>query len=178
MKPAKLYEAGESMKDRREAKNVSAVGSNHLEGMHRALQERTRDGPQSEQNCIALITAAMVGDTAAAAELLNQGAEVDSRDQNGRTPLIEAAFGGHHEMVALLLERGAMVNAMDADGWTALMEASSKGRTDMVRLLLNFNADPTAVGDNGWTAIKLAARGNCKLVKVLRKACQARATTV
>lgn len=157
---------------------MSAVGSNHIEGMQRALKERTRDGPQSEQISTALITAAMVGDRLTVSELLNQGAGVDSRDHNGRTPLIEAAFGGHNEMVALLIERGAVVNAIDADGWTALMEAASKGRTDMVQLLLNYNADPTAIGDSGWTALKLAARGNNRLVKLLRRACQGRVTTV
>ena len=153
-----------------------AVGRNHVEAMQGALA-RIPSGDRSEEISAALITAAMVGDTMAAAELLNRGAQVDSSDHNGRTPLIEAAFGGHHETVALLLERGAVVNARDADGWTALMEAASKGRTEMVRLLLSYDADPTAIGNNGWTALKLAARGNSKLANVLRKAQFAKCTS-
>ncbi len=146
-----------------------AVGKHHVEAMQGAL-ERTPTGAQSEEISAALITAAMIGDTLAAGELLDRGAQVDSSDHNGRTPLIEAAFGGHRETVALLLERGAVVNARDADGWTALMEAASKGRTEMVRLLLSYDADATAIGNNGWTALRLAAKGNTKLITVLRAA--------
>ena len=146
-----------------------AIGRNHVEAMQQALERHTTGAPP-EGISAGLITAAMIGDTLAAATLLDRGALVDASDHNGRTPLIEAAFGGHQEMVALLLHRGAAVNARDADGWTALMEAASKGRNEMVRLLLSYGADPLARGNNGWTALRLAARGNCKLINVLRKA--------
>ena len=39
--------------------------------------------------------------------LLEQGAEVESKDEDGRTPLWRAARNGHEAVVKLLLEKGA-----------------------------------------------------------------------
>jgi len=54
-----------------------------------------------------LRTAAGANRTAVAEFLIAQGASVDARDPEGRTPLNRAAENGHREMAALLLDRGA-----------------------------------------------------------------------
>ena len=46
--------------------------------------------------------------------LLARGAEVDSRDALGRTPLMQAAFNGSISAVDDLLHHGADVNATDS----------------------------------------------------------------
>src|SRR5438093_9258502 len=43
--------------------------------------------------------------------LLNQGADADTRDEQGRTPLMYAAQNGRNNIVTLLIRRGADVNA-------------------------------------------------------------------
>ena len=64
----------------------------------------------------ALHLAAAAGHVATAAALLAQGARVDAKDDDGRTPLVRAAMlgaaqqeeaGGHAAVVALLLEHGS-----------------------------------------------------------------------
>lgn len=43
--------------------------------------------------------------------LLVHGAEIESHNENGHTPLMEAASGGHVNVAKLLLERGACINS-------------------------------------------------------------------
>ena len=45
--------------------------------------------------------------------LLEKGADVESKDRYGRTPLSWAAGNGHEAVVKLLLEKGADVESKD-----------------------------------------------------------------
>ena len=42
--------------------------------------------------------------------LLDNGAHLESHNENGHTPLMEAASGGHVEVAKLLLDSGAGIN--------------------------------------------------------------------
>jgi len=55
----------------------------------------------------ALLYAAGRGDTARVAQLLDQGAAVESKHGNGMTAAIWAAQRGHADTAAILLDRGA-----------------------------------------------------------------------
>lgn len=59
--------------------------------------------------------------------LLTTGAEVDTRDEIGKTPLIIAADKGYLPIVQLLIQNGADVNAQNNLRWTALMFAAGAG---------------------------------------------------
>lgn len=52
--------------------------------------------------------------------LIEKGAEINSKDKTGQTPLFYAAVANHADNVKLLVEKGAEVNAVDDDGETAL----------------------------------------------------------
>jgi len=52
--------------------------------------------------------------------LLNKGANIDARNENGGTPLGLAAFNGHKEIVELLIARDANVNVQNDFGMTSL----------------------------------------------------------
>jgi ankyrin repeat protein len=67
--------------------------------------------------------------------LLEKGAERDSKDNNGRTPLSRAAMMGHEAVVRLLLEKGAEPDSKDSDGQTPLSWATSRRHEAVVRLL-------------------------------------------
>ncbi|QJT97560.1 ankyrin repeat domain-containing protein [Wolbachia endosymbiont of Diaphorina citri] len=45
--------------------------------------------------------------------LVDRGADADSKNKDGRTPLHDAALEGHNGVVKTLLERGANVNALN-----------------------------------------------------------------
>src|SRR5262245_29376585 len=75
----------------------------------------------------ALMRAALDGNTETVKELLDQGADINQRDENGRTALMFAAMNTHYETMKVLLEYGADVNAKSNKGGTALMAAASAG---------------------------------------------------
>jgi ankyrin repeat protein len=90
-------------------------------------------------------------------ELLDDGANINSKNERGETPLICAALMGQRNAVRLLLDRGADVHEKNIDGHTALMESSMRGHLDIVRMLVERGAridDRSLVGE---TALMLAA---------------------
>ena len=110
--------------------------------------------------------AAQSGQLAVATFLLNNGAEVDLRNNSGETPLHLAAAQGHKAMVELLLSRGADVQAQ-ADkysNYTPLHLAAASGFRSLVELLLAHKAQVNAKADGGTTALHLAAVNGFKAV--------------
>jgi ankyrin repeat protein len=65
------------------------------------------------------------------------GANVNTRDQDGYTPLHLASSDGNVNVVRVLLDAGAIVDATNIDGYTPLHYASSDGHVNMARVLLD-----------------------------------------
>ena len=63
-----------------------------------------------------LIQAVKRGDIARARILLEKGSDVNTKLQDGSTPLMWAALPGRPDLVKLLLKNGAEVNARAQDG--------------------------------------------------------------
>lgn len=111
--------------------------------------------------------------------LLDHGADVNSADNNGNTPLMLAAksimashYGGSYaEVVELLLEKGANVHARDEKGSTALNWAmasdSELDRTAIVKLLLDKGADVNAKGYVWTPLISASYKGHTEVVRLL-----------
>jgi ankyrin repeat protein len=115
--------------------------------------------------------AAFADNAAAAAVLIEEGAEVDARAKNkfDNTPLQVALLTSSREVARLLLSRGAQVNATQAEGITALHEAASSGDVDIVRMLLAAGADPLAKSSFG-TPLDLAVKNRHEeAAKLLRR---------
>jgi ankyrin repeat protein len=76
---------------------------------------------------------------------LENGANINVRDENGTTALMNAVIGGHSEVVRVLLQHGADPNigvGKDNDGnaITALSYARYKKDPEIIRLLEEVNA--------------------------------------
>ncbi|MFJ8780954.1 ankyrin repeat domain-containing protein [Streptomyces sp. NPDC102476] len=110
---------------------------------------------QAEQ----LTRAAKVGDAAAVARVLSEGAEVDTPNAARRTALDLAAGEGHAEIVRLLLAAGAdpQQQTGEYDETTPLCQAAMHGHTEAVRALLGAGAPTCAQGRLGYVPIVLAA---------------------
>lgn len=78
-------------------------------------------------------------------DLLNQGADPNSKNQDGVTPLMIASYLGNVSTVKLLISRGADVGIAESKGNTALIYALAHDRQasngEVVELLLSAGAD-------------------------------------
>lgn len=91
-------------------------------------------------------------------EELDNGVNVDARDERGWTALMHAVNYGNTEVVELLLAANADVNATNNVGYTALMYArgGNRGRDYIVQLIKDhiFN---TTIGNKAKSARKVAS---------------------
>jgi len=74
-------------------------------------------------------------DAETAEVLLEGGAEVNARNNEGNTPLHEAATFGFLETIKVLLEWGADVDAVNNGGYTPINFAELNSRPDTVKFL-------------------------------------------
>ncbi|KAI3367690.1 hypothetical protein L3Q82_026525 [Scortum barcoo] len=99
---------------------------------------------------------------------LDKFRDVDSRSDNGQTPLMVSAEQGNLEIVQELIRRGANVNLDDVDCWTALISAAKEGHIEVVRELLENNANLEHRDMGGWTALMWAAyKGRTDVAQLL-----------
>ena len=73
-------------------------------------------------------------------EALNNGANVNAKDNHGTTAIIFAARSGHLEALSMLINTGANVNAKNYDGYTALIFAAENGHLGVINALINAGA--------------------------------------
>ena len=97
--------------------------------------------------------------------LLEHGADVNTRDDEGTTPLYAAAKNGRVQVVHVLLEQGANVGAEDNQGKTPLHGAAEYGTVEVVRMLLEHGANVGVQDNQGITPLH-TAMGD-ELVRVL-----------
>lgn len=118
-----------------------------------------------------LIDAARTGDNPAIAALIRDGAAIDPRDSQRRTPLLIATHANNIEAARLLIEAGADVNAKDAIQDSPYLYAGARGHIEILRLTLAHGADLKSTNRYGGTAlIPASERGHVETVGTLIKA--------
>lgn len=111
-----------------------------------------------------------VFEAAATGQPLPEGADVNSPNADGFTPLHLAAMFGRTETARALLDSGADLHALSRNPQAATPLHSALGgrQWDTARLLLERGADVNAAQPGGWSPLLLAAReGQADLVAEL-----------
>ena len=91
--------------------------------------------------------------------LLDHGANTDTEDDQGGTPLHAVSHGTHNSqecgvsIARLLLEQGVDVNAQMKDKATPLHMVAFSGNVELARVLLDLGADAHAVDELGETPL-------------------------
>ena len=74
--------------------------------------------------------------------LIEEGANPNTQDHNGWTPLHEVAQRNHIKLLRLLLDAGSNPNVPGGDeNYTPLHDAVEAGHVELVRLLIERGAD-------------------------------------
>ncbi len=131
----------------------------------RALVEEI--GSATEEENMALISAARRGDAREIRRLLERGASVDARDGSGQTALVAASYGNHLDAARVLIEAGADVNAKDETEQSAYLISTSEVGDDprLLELTLENGADVRSLDSYyGTGLIRAAERGHVGIV--------------
>ena len=109
----------------------------------------------------ALVYSAKKGHIDCLRVLLDAGADVNAKNEDGNTSLIYSAKKGHTDCLSALLDAGADVNAKDKNGVTSLMYSARNGHSDCLRALLDAEADVNAKDNFGKTSLDVTGNGEC-----------------
>jgi TonB family protein len=116
-----------------------------------------------------LFRAAGNGDIASARQQLKNGADVNARDDEGKTPLFPAIMFGNLELAELLITNGADVNARSTSGFTSMHFAAFGGDKKAIVLLIKYGADQNIKEQRGNTPLDIAlSENNTELAEFLR----------
>ncbi len=109
-----------------------AASENNPEGIKRLL-------PNVDRTTLSrmLHVAASAGATQSFEALVQAGASVDNKDEQGFTPLQTATRFGHTELVQMAVKYGANVNTANNFGRTPLHSALRHRRQDTIKYLLS-----------------------------------------
>ena len=105
----------------------------------------------------ALHWAAIWENTGLIISLVENGFQVDYRDNIGATPLLRAAAGGKHRSVETLLKLGADINATDNEGYNALFWVITNiDSPKTIKILLERGLNVNSIDRNSKTPLMWA----------------------
>lgn len=96
--------------------------------------------------------------------LIEHGADVNVKDDQGETILSWASLNGHDNYVKYLIKNHANLNLQNNDGETALMKATLNEKKEVVHLLLESGADPDIKNNSSNSARNIAKENGNKAI--------------
>lgn len=100
--------------------------------------------------------------------LILAGAEVNAKDEAGRTVLMMLDSDATADLIGDLLNAGAKVNLKDREDNTALMSAASSDNLEALKVLIEAGAELNVQNKSGQTALMQAAsEGHVNAVRAL-----------
>ena len=117
-----------------------------------------------------IVEAATKGNLELVKSLLEQGANVNTINSEGRTALTAAVIGNYLDIAQVLIDAGANPDLQDSQRNNALLVTGETGNVDMLREVLRANPDFTLTNRFGGTALIPAAdRGHVEYVREILK---------
>ena len=139
---------------------VAALAGRHFQLARVLHRNKSSVEPRGHFGNVPLHSAAYYGDLEMVQVLLEYGADVNTKNSVGCTPLDFASLGGRHNeprVARLLIEHGADPNTRDMVGLTPLHRASRSGRIEVLRLLIEHGGDVEVKDDRGRTPLDIAS---------------------
>jgi ankyrin repeat protein len=109
-----------------------------------------------------LFYAARKGKLKKVVKSLQNGADINAKDEGGFTPLHEASFHDRADVAELLIARGANVNARDNDEMTPLHSAAIGNARVTAELLISKGADVNGSSSTSFTPLHEAVIGKAR----------------
>ncbi|KAJ5633545.1 hypothetical protein N7528_001387 [Penicillium herquei] len=146
---------------------LTRASGNGYDAMVRLLIDKGVMG-NGDDGGLALLTALANGHQAIATILIENGANVNTSDLSGMSPIFHASKMGYEALAGLLIDSGADVNAMNEYGHTPILLASQYGQDAIVRLLIDHGADVNSMDTWKNTPLSIASQyGHDTVVKLL-----------
>lgn len=142
-------------------------------GAHEVITQARIVDEQLKTEFENFLQAVITGDTSGVKTFLEEGADPDSSDENGRSALMAAAYTGKYDVLEVLIEGRCSIDAGDSTGYTALMfavnaEQVNEEHAKCVKALIEAGADVNAKDNEGSTPLMFAAQhGHNELVSLL-----------
>src|ERR1700742_5001133 len=132
------------------------------------IDRHTDSNPDKHSFYTSLHLASTHGHLTVAELLIQNGVNVNSRNQNQETALHVTSHNGHLKIAQLLLTSGSDINSRDGQDSTPLHKAAQRGYLDIVKLLLNSGADVNIRDSNDANALDMARQcGSVDVAKFL-----------
>jgi uncharacterized protein len=144
--------------------HATAKGHNEITQVLRTALDADRPPTQGAEQ--RLLAAVERGDATAAALAIRDGADLETRDKRGRTPLLVAVTEDQLAVARLLIYLGADPDALDDQHDTPWLVTGVTGSVDMLEVLLPTGPDLTIRNRFGGTSlIPASERGHVAYVR-------------
>jgi len=100
-----------------------------------------------------LIAAAWKNDLRRARTLIDQGADVNAKDNTVQSAYLISTSEGYLELLNLTLRHGADNDSKDSFNGTGLIRAADRGHADIAGRLIQANIKINHINNLGWTAL-------------------------
>ncbi len=123
---------------------------------------------QNTMKSTLILRAAANNDTLSLKKAIANGAQLDLKDNKGRTALMLATYANHVEAAKILIKAGANVNAQDHMLNSPFLYAGAEGFTEIVKICMTANPDYRVLNRYKGTAlIPASEHAHLEVIKLL-----------